>query len=159
MADIIAFTGHRPPKLGGYGEPTTAKLIKLATEYLATHRPDWAYVGMALGWDQACAYACYKLKIPFTACIPHEGQEDIWPEASKEWYRRLLKAAAEKVVVSPGAYASWKMQTRNEFMVDHANKLVALWDGSQGGTFNCVQYAQAQGKPIENLWKAFKAMP
>jgi uncharacterized phage-like protein YoqJ len=34
------------------------------------------------------------------------------------------------------------MQVRNEWMVDHCNDLLAVWDGSDGGTGNCVRYAQ-----------------
>lgn len=29
------------------------------------------------------------------------------------------------------------MQKRNEYMVDLADKVVAVWDGSKGGTDNC----------------------
>lgn len=31
-------------------------------------------------------------------------------------------------------------------MVDLADMVIAVWDGSKGGTGNCVQYAQKKGK-------------
>ena len=34
------------------------------------------------------------------------------------------------------------MPTRNEYMVDLADKIIAVWDGSNGGTANCVKYAE-----------------
>ena len=49
-------------------------------------------------------------------------------------------------------YAAWKMQKRNEWMADKATRIVALWDGSPGGTANCIAYASKIGRPIDNLW-------
>lgn len=40
----------------------------------------------------------------------------------------------------------------NEWMVDRAGRIAALWDGSWGGTFNCLNYARRRGVPIDNLW-------
>jgi uncharacterized phage-like protein YoqJ len=40
------------------------------------------------------------------------------------------------------------MQDRNIWMVDHCDALIAVWDGTSGGTANCVRYAQKVGKPI-----------
>ncbi|WP_188052008.1 hypothetical protein [Azospirillum sp. Sh1] len=48
------------------------------------------------------------------------------------------------------------MNTRNEWMVDHSDRLLALWDGSQGGTANCVRYARGLGRPIDNLWSEWE---
>ena len=41
-----------------------------------------------------------------------------------------------------------KMQTRNEWMVNHCDKLIAVWNGSDGGTGNCVNYAKSINKEI-----------
>ena len=40
------------------------------------------------------------------------------------------------------------MQKRNEYMVDLTDKVIAVWDGSKGGTGNCVRYAEKCGKEI-----------
>ena len=40
------------------------------------------------------------------------------------------------------------MQKRNEYMVDLADKVIAVWNGSTGGTYNCVKYAEKCGKEI-----------
>jgi uncharacterized phage-like protein YoqJ len=40
------------------------------------------------------------------------------------------------------------MQIRNEWMVDRCDKLIAVWDGSKGGTGNCVDYAKSVNKDI-----------
>jgi uncharacterized phage-like protein YoqJ len=148
---IIAGTGHRPDKLGGYENRTRLALGGLATEYLAQKRPDLVISGMALGWDQALAGAAVALEIPFLAIIPFEGQERKWPEDARARYKRLLAAATEVIVISP--WPSTKaMQLRNEAMVDRCDRVVALWDGSWGGTFNCVKYAEKKRVPIDHLW-------
>lgn len=64
----------------------------------------------------------------------------------------LMQRAAQVVIVSSGGYGVEKMQVRNEWMVDHCDLLVALWDGSSGGTGNCVRYARRVGRPTVNLW-------
>jgi hypothetical protein len=33
-------------------------------------------------------------------------------------------------------------------MVDNSDLLIAVWDGSSGGTSNCVSYATIKGKQI-----------
>ncbi len=52
------------------------------------------------------------------------------------------------VQVSEAGYAAWKMQVRNKAMVDNSDLVIAVYDGSGGGTGNCVAYAQKQGKSI-----------
>ena len=53
--------------------------------------------------------------------------------------------------ISEGIYHIAKMQKRNEYMVDKADIVIAVWDGSSGGTGNCVKYAQKVGKSIVKL--------
>jgi len=152
---IVAATGHRPDKLGGYGPSAAEKLERVATHALLSLGASKAISGMALGWDQALARAAIALDIPFIAAVPFSGQESRWPEGSRRDYQRLLNAASEVVVVSAGGYASWKMQRRNEWMVDNCNTLAALWDGSTGGTFNCLEYAHSRRRRVENFWSTF----
>ncbi len=40
------------------------------------------------------------------------------------------------------------MQVRNEYMVDRADLVLALWNGTPGGTGNCVRYARTRGVPV-----------
>jgi uncharacterized phage-like protein YoqJ len=154
---IFAATGHRPNKLGGYGEDVYQRLKFMARFYLRDTKPKEVISGMALGWDQAWADAAVAEGIPFIAAVPFEGQENIWPEESKARYRELLGKASSKIVVCPGGYAAWKMQRRNEWMVNICTKLVALWDGTSGGTGNCIKYAESVKKPIDNLWSSWRA--
>lgn len=112
--------------------------------------------GMALGVDQWAAEACIDLCIPYTAVIPFEGQELAWPLASQGHYRTLVAKAAERIVVCEGEFKPWKMQRRNEWVVDRCALLLAVWDGSQGGTGNCVAYAESVQREIRRLsWRDY----
>jgi uncharacterized phage-like protein YoqJ len=156
----IAVTGHRPNKLGGYSDEAFESLALFAELMLNVPgpKPQFVFTGMTLGWDQAIAEACWSLEIPFVACIPCEGQERKWPQESQERYQRLLNLATKVVVVNPGGYASWKMLSRDYYMVDQLttkqDKLLALYNGDEeGGTYKTVLYANNKNKVVENCWK------
>ena len=155
---IVAGTGHRPNKLGGYTRDARTRLFNTAIKSLEHLQPTKLISGMALGWDQALARACVELNIPFIAAVPFAGQETVWPAASQRAYHELCEAASDFIIVSPGGYSAAKMQIRNEWMVDHCDRVLALWDGSPGGTRNCVDYAKTVNKPISNAWKCFQRM-
>ena len=92
------------------------------------------------------------LKIPFVAALPFKGQEGKWPAAIQEMYNKLLKKAAEVVVVSPEDSTdsfALKMQKRNEYIVNRCSTMLGVFGGSQGGTLNCLQYAKEKGKHID----------
>lgn len=153
----VAFTGHRPDKLGGYDahNPTRGRLAHALTAHLFTlaaeHNGLTCISGMALGFDQLAAGVCVQIGIPFIAAVPFEGQEAIWPASSQASYRELLAKAAKVVVVCRGGYSPHKMQLRNQWMVSNCDLLVAAWDGSPGGTHNCIKYAERVGRRWENL--------
>lgn len=154
---IVAGTGHRPEKLEKFGAKYTNEqhhnLVALISEWLESNPVEKVISGMALGYDMALAHAAVDLDIPLIAAVPFEGQEKMWSENSKRFYRKLLDAADETVYVCEPGYAAWKMQKRNEWMVDNCDTLLAMYNGDKtGGTANCVRYAKAQGKRIVNLW-------
>lgn len=151
---IIAATGHRPQKLGGFSDVVNDRLKALAIAYFRKTDPDKIISGMALGWDTAVALAAIELGIPLVAAIPFHGQELRWYEESQEIYHSILVSATEKVIVCPGSYSPASMNKRNEWMVDNCNHLVALWDGSSGGTGNCMKYAKEKVS-VTNLWKSW----
>lgn len=150
---IVAFTGHRPDKLGGYKlpNPTYVKVCREIDFLLKELQPEKVITGMALGIDQWAASVAYKLGIPFVAAIPFEGQEKAWPLKSQRTYQLLRRLASEEVIVSPGEYEPVKMRTRNRWMVDNSDALIAVWNGTSGGTGNCVQYANSVNRKIYQI--------
>lgn len=153
---ILAATGHRPNKLGGYSPEAFERLRRVATEYLVEAKPEKIISGMALGWDTAWAVAGQSLGIPVIAAVPFFGQESMWPKESQTKYLHILDRCHDVIYVCDKGYAPWKMQIRNEYMVDKCDTLIALWDGSSGGTGNCIAYAIKVNKPIVNLWENFE---
>ncbi len=150
---ILAATGHRPDKLGGYNNAEAENALRLlAHRWLIKLKPVLVISGMALGWDQRVAEASLLASIPFVAAVPFYGQESKWPARAQSVYREIIAQAIEVKIVSPGGYAPEKMQLRNRWMVDGADRMLALWNGGDGGTANCVRYAEIKQKPITNLW-------
>jgi len=151
---IVAGTGHRPGKVGGYGEDAFMRLVGVAEGWLRSN-PNVSEVisGMALGWDQALAQAAINVGVPFAAYVAFVGQEGKWPASSQAKFHALCKRASRVVVCASGGYAVSKMQTHSERMVEDSNMVLALWDGTPSGTKNCVDYARSVGREIVNVWQ------
>lgn len=153
---IVCGTGHRPDKLGGYTDEVFQKLKHTAAVWLADQQDLKLVIsGGALGWDQALAAAARELGIPYILALPFPGFEDRWPQSSKAFlYGLQHDCFSDKYICEPG-YAGWKMQKRNEWMVDNAGMVLALWNGTTGGTSNCIKYAEKVQRPIVNLWDKY----
>jgi uncharacterized phage-like protein YoqJ len=136
---ILAGTGHR--KIGGsYGTNPLSRTVaaRMAAE-LDRLKPTRVISAMALGVDQWLAAIAVRKQIPYVAAIPFDGFNDKWSLPQLVKFRVLLDDAAETVHICEPGYAAWKLQRRNEWMVDHCDILLAVWDGSSGGTANCVR--------------------
>lgn len=147
---ILTVTGHRPNKLGGYRTPNLHynSVMEGLDRTLLEFQPERVITGMAMGVDQWMAELCVWNGVPFVAAIPFENFESKWYESTKRKYYELLNKAAEVVLVCQGEFASWKMQRRNEWMVDRCDRVAAVFDGTDGGTANTIGYARSSGKPI-----------
>jgi uncharacterized phage-like protein YoqJ len=155
----ICGTGHRPNKLGGYGQDVFNRVVTLAKRGLYAYEEyegvSEVISGGALGWDQALAEAALELKMPLTLALPFEGFEGKWPQASQDFLRSQIERATKIVYVCEPGYGPWKMQQRNKWMVDNSDHVFALWDGSAGGTGNCIKYVQQTNKPFINYWDKY----
>jgi uncharacterized phage-like protein YoqJ len=147
---IVCFTGHRPDKLMGYKIPNPMYnwIKNQLTNTLKKIKPTSAISGMALGVDTWAVEVCIDLNIPYVSAIPFKGQENYWPEHSRKYYNELLMKASKIHIVNTGGFAGWKMQNRNEWMVDNSDLLIAVFNGSDGGTKNCYDYAVKKNKEI-----------
>lgn len=149
----VTFTGHRPQKLGGFKEPNPiADRIKaeLGREIdLAIQDGfDTFIAGGALGVDTWAAELVIEKKGYLIIARPFPSQHAKWPPQAQDRFMSVLARADEVVDVSPDPYAPYKMQTRNIWMVDRAKRIVAVFDGSVGGTANCVAYATGLKRDI-----------
>lgn len=161
MEDIsrcCAFTGHRPHKLPwGYDESDErCRAVKGAlagqVRALAELRGVTCFLsGMADGTDVWAAQAVLELRRerPVRLCcvLPHPGQADRWNREARERYRAVL-AEADEVLTLAGRYFNGCMQARNRYLVDHAGTLLAVYDGTPGGTARTVGYARSLGRKV-----------
>ena len=154
---IVAGTGHRPPKLfrtQPYSRHNHRLLVQAVTEVLQRLQPTRVISGGALGFDQALAQAAIDLKVPLHLYLPFKGFAERWPLESKTHLLDLMNEAERFCYICDPGYAAWKMQARNEAMVDSADVVLALWNGSPGGTANCVRYAEKRGVLIHRMsWR------
>lgn len=154
------FTGHRPSKFPfGYDESSVGCLaikrcLAEAVETLFASRGVNSFIsGMALGVDTWAAEAVVAARqehpgIRLLAAVPCQGQDSRWPEHARRRYQNLLDLSDRVEVLSEDPYAPWQMMARDRWMVDRSGFLVAVFDGSPGGTAHTHAYAKKQGLPI-----------
>lgn len=157
----IVFTGHRPNKLRNDYNLTSdfvlgikRRIIEII-ESIPSHVDKEIITGMALGVDQLAAMIAIELGIPFVAAIPCIGQESKWPYKSIDRYQHLISEADLVHYVTREPYNNTCMQKRNEWMIDQMTNLddilIAVWDGTSGGTKNCIDYAIKKNKTIQYI--------
>lgn len=152
---IVGVTGHRPTKLNfewdGVG-PLSDWLRQRFRDHLTKLKATRLITGMALGADMLFAEVGIEMGLQVLAAIPFRGQEKIWPAVSQERYHRILaNPLVTKDIISPGGYSAEKMLSRNMMLVHHCDVLIAVWDGSSGGTAHCYREAQKKGKRIIHI--------
>lgn len=152
------FTGHRPNKLKGYDPKDNRDLLWEIYKKIEIHIEDKGVTtfisGMALGVDMWAARMILYAKrngypdIKLICAVPCKNHSSKWNAESQKIWQRIIDAADEVVYVSEEDYKPYLMQKRNEWMVDKADYVIAVWDGSNGGTGNCIKYAQKKNKEI-----------
>ena len=139
------FTGHRPEKLFLVDREIIKELereIKAAIE-----RGYTTFIsGMARGVDIWAAEIVLKLRkqnkdLHLICASPYEGFEARWSQDWQKRYKKIIKKSDYVKYVSP-EYSPACFQIRNEYMVDHSNLLIAVYNGEAGGTRNTINYAK-----------------
>lgn len=107
---------------------------------------------MAIGVDMYAAEIVLGLKasylgITLESAIPCESQAAKWSEALRDRYFDIASKCDKETLIQTH-YTPDCMDKRNRYMVDHADVLIAVWDGSPSGTGKTVRYAHQQGKSV-----------
>ncbi len=166
LGKVIAFTGHRSERLAAiFDEQDVFKhlYMLLTLPYQAT-----CIVGMAEGFDTYAGLLCrqygipYRCAIPFTQHIPHRVRRSIISDQYRstitfnhreEDYYNLVRDAKEIHILHQemGYNVAWYFE-RDRWMVDHADEVIAAWDGvKKGGTWETIKYAVLQNKSVYNI--------
>ena len=154
-AHRCCFTGHRPEKLSLPESEVKAELEKEIRLAIADGINVFI-VGMAPGVDIWAAEVILELRekeefpLKLIAASPHPGFENRW---SIEWQKRFasIMSKADFITEVCTHYSRGCYQIRNEWMVDHSARVIAVWNGSPSGTKNTVMYAKRKGVPVINI--------
>ena len=145
------FTGHRPDKLPwGYDERDPRCLAlkgSMAREIEGLYRRGFRHFisGMAQGCDIYFAEAALALReqnpdLSVKGAVPFPAQADHWPEAQRlRWQDILARCDLETVVQQH--YDRFCMFRRDRYMVDRSAAVLAVFDGTPGGTQYTLNYA------------------
>lgn len=155
------FTGHRPqhfPWKYNEGDLRCVMLkYRLKREIVNAIKQDGIrhfLTGMALGVDIWAAEIVLSLRkqwpITLEAVIPCKGQDIRWHSESQERYRSILNQCDNVILLQEG-YTPDCFQRRNQYMVEHSNLVIAVWNGSPSGTGNTVAYAKCRGKQVRTI--------
>ena len=136
-----AFIGHRTIE----EDFSPKKLWETIERYIQNGATDF-YNGMAQGFDLLAAEATLMLKrrypkVRLIACIPCYNQERAYSDTDKARYVAILQKADEKILLSE-EYHRGCMLIRNQYMVDHADALIAYSKKETGGAAYTVKYCQ-----------------
>lgn len=142
---MVALTGHR------VCEHLDEDALQYELESLIREGYTGFLCGMAQGFDLTALKYLVALKCRYSlyieACIPFEGHERSIPKAFREQYQDLLSACDKRTVMLPG-FSEGGYFTRDRYMVDCADLVLAHLEKEEGGTAYTVSYAKQKGVPV-----------
>lgn len=156
------FTGHRPDRLPWGADEADPRCLALKArlgdaleeEYRAGTRH--FICGMARGADLYFAEAVLALRarlpgVTLECARPCESQAHSWPREEQDRYQSILDRSDFETLVQHH-YDRGCMARRNRYMVDHAARLIGVYDGvPKGGTAQTVLYALRKGLHLNLL--------
>jgi uncharacterized phage-like protein YoqJ len=135
---IACFTGHR--NVTDVVAFPLGRAIHMAVDSGINH----FFVGMALGSDQLAAKVLVSMNLPWTAVIPCEDQAKLWSISQRKEFECILRYAKSKVILQ-AKYSASCMHIRNQYMIDHSESCIAIYDGRLlGGTANTIRLAKSK---------------
>ena len=159
---ICCVTGHRPEGFpfsrieGDHDYSAYMDTLSNCIENLIQNGYDHFITGMAAGADLDFARIVirYKQKYPhilLEAALPYpDPSEKHITETTRE-KASILESCDLIQAVSP-AYHRGCMQKQNIFMVDKADLVLAVWNGTErGGTWNTIRYARQKERAIQYI--------
>lgn len=155
----VALTGHRPQRLRLPDDELDIKWARIG-HWIFNQILDVSdvYCGMANGSDILIGLNTCIIKERYRAASPELEKNRnlklhcILPcknyNSSNKYYNKLRTEADEWVELSDEFYKGCD-NVRDQYMVDHCDVLLAIWDGNKsGGVWSTIRKAQKAGKKI-----------
>ena len=147
------FTGHRPDKFAFALNKSSEQLNALRTslEHEITDAIQAGFYrfisGGGLGIDLLAAELVLGLKSAYPQIVlllylPCKNHYSLWSAYDKQTFWRIRDNADEVSYITQGEYSEGCMQKRNIAMVDDSSRIIAVFNGTSGGTKNTVEYAK-----------------
>ena len=156
------FTGHRPEKLPGDGNVVNSmalrrilSILRLAIEDAINEGYKTFISGMAPGIDLWAASFIRDIHaknpdINLVCVLPYKGQKKSLQGADLYDYNLLLDCAAQVICLNDN-YSSSCMRERNQYMVDHSSKLIAVVNNYRSGTGMTINMAKKRKIDIRTI--------
>ena len=147
---VCCFTGHRPEKLE-LSQNQVREMLETAVRQAVCDGFTTYISGMAKGTDLIAAEIVLQLRstdprLKLVCAMPFEGFGQHWQDGWTERMQRVL-AEADSVAYVSKSYFPAVFQKRNQWMVDHSERVIAVFNGERGGTKNTLDYAKKKGVP------------
>lgn len=157
----LCFSGHRPEKLPGKGkdsEPAFCHLLSvLYMEIDIALKEGYTvfYSGMARGIDLWAAKFVIEQRfshpeIKLICVIPYKKQNQNFRGTDK-WDYSYVLSEADEVICLNEEYTKSCLRERNEYMVNHSDKLIAVMSNPRSGTGMTVNMARKKGIDIKKI--------
>lgn len=110
--------------------------------------------GMALGVDMIATEIVLELKATYPDIIlecdlPCINQTAKWNDESIMRYQNILILADKVTMVSDTLFFNGCMAKRNKYMIDHSNRVIAVYNGKKsGGTYQTINMAKIANKEV-----------
>ena len=145
------FTGHRPEHLGMPDSEVISSLNKEIRAAVADGFQTFIS-GMAREVDLWAAEIVLALRaegaaVRLICASPYQGFESRWSREWQERYCRVMERADLVRFICPG-YSGECFQRRNQWMVDHSARVIAVCNGQPSGTRNTIEYARRCEVPV-----------
>lgn len=152
----IALTGHRPQRL--FGNNLMNEQWQRVADWIKTtllqEQCTVAYSGMAAGSDMLFALAVKDIKdsgicVDLDLVFPCYGYGSKSKDKRYLAWRRDILGASNKRIFIHDEWCETADDDRDKYMVDHCDKLIAIFDGIEtGGVFKTINYAKRTGKEV-----------
>ena len=150
-----AFTGYRPAKMPfGYDEDCKPALdfkkrLRETIEILILQGYGHMISGGAQGMDIIAAETVIDLRrdypdVTLEMAIPFAGQADRWSADRRARWQHCIDEA-DMITLLSREFTKGCLFARNRYMVIQADLLLACYDGKEGGTRHCIEFAKQSG--------------